>query len=328
MNLRENDKDTSNSTAITGRYKSIPVNPGEDVSRPTFAAGALMWRGDPADPEVAVIHRPGYDDWSLPKGKLDPGENLPGTAAREILEETGYTVRLGKLLGSVSYPVARRTKLVWYWTAEVIHGEFEANSEVDEMRWVSLDEAEELLSYDLDVEVLKKGRKRLSKEPDTRIIYVRHGRAHQRKNWSGCDDLRPLDKKGRRQAEFLTTELLPFAPERVYAALPDRCRDTVAPLASEIGTQVMVEQAFGDDAWQTSPDRAREKFREVIAQGGVSVICAQGLVMPELLSELAEESGLPLKDGAPCKKGCAWVLGFREGKLLTADYYATALPVK
>lgn len=328
MTLRENDKDTSNSTSINGRYKSIPASPGEDVSRPTFAAGAILWRGVPGDPEIAVIHRPGYDDWSLPKGKLDPGENLPATAAREIIEETGFDVRLGKLLGHVSYPVAKRTKLVWYWTAEVVSGEFEVNPEVDELRWVSFDEAEDLLSYELDVEVLRCGRKRMSREPDTRVIYVRHGRAHERKNWAGRDELRPLDKKGRRQAEFLTTELLPFKPERVYAALPDRCRDTVIPLASELDCPVVIDESFGDSIWESSPDMARARFDSVVAEGGVSVICAQGDVIPGMIADLAERAGLTLKDGVPCKKGSAWVLGFRGGELHTADYYASALPVK
>ena len=177
MTLHENDKDKDNDQSLTGRFREITADPGEGMSKPTYAAGAVLWRGDVDDPEIGIIHRPGYADWSLAKGKLDPGENLPMTAEREIREETGYTVRLGKLLGNVSYPVAGRTKLVWYWTAEVLDGEFTANSEVDELRWVSFDEAAELLTYDLDVDVLNKARKRLGNEPDTRIIYVRHGRA-------------------------------------------------------------------------------------------------------------------------------------------------------
>ena len=113
-NMHETDKDTQSEVFVSGRHQEIPVDPAVEFKRTTLAAGAVLWRGDPDDPEVAIIHRPHYDDWSLPKGKVDPGESLPTTAAREILEETGYTVRLGKLIGKVAYPVQGRTKVVYY----------------------------------------------------------------------------------------------------------------------------------------------------------------------------------------------------------------------
>ena len=98
------------------------------ASKAVFAAGAVLWRpGDDADaPEVAVIHRPRYDDWSLPKGKVDPGETEPVTAVREVAEETGYAAHLGRRLAAVSYPVEQNIKKVRYWTARAIGGEFSA----------------------------------------------------------------------------------------------------------------------------------------------------------------------------------------------------------
>ncbi|MBV7295184.1 NUDIX hydrolase [Corynebacterium sp. TAE3-ERU12] len=329
MALRENDKDIINDSDLCGRRRAIPVKPAEGVSKPTYAAGAVLWRGNPADPEIAVIHRPHYDDWSLAKGKLDPGENLPATAEREIREETGYQVRLGKLLGNVEYPVKDRTKMVWYWTAEVLGGDFTPNSEVDEIRWVSLDKARELVSYELDSGVLDKAAKRLAKEPDTRVIYVRHGRAHSRKKWAGEDYRRPLDKKGRRQSELLVAELLPFRPERIYAAEPDRCQQTVQPLAAELGVEVEVDSRFGDDGWLNSMVSAKKAFADVVAEGGVSVICAQGMIIPDMIASLSAKGTLPLEtDEVPCMKGSAWVLGFNDGVLTTADYYASALAIK
>lgn len=122
-NMHETDKDIRSEVFISGRHQEIPVDPAEEFKRTTLAAGAVLWRGDPHDPEVALIHRPHYDDWSLPKGKVDPGESLPATAAREIFEETGYSVRLGKLIGKVAYPVQGRTKVVYYWLARVLDGE-------------------------------------------------------------------------------------------------------------------------------------------------------------------------------------------------------------
>lgn len=123
--MHEKDKDLKGDTSVTGRLRQIPTEPGQDVTKPTFVAGAVLWRGDAHNSGIYVIHRPPYDDWSLPKGKLDAGENLIATAVREIWEETGYRVRLGKLVGNIFHPVIDRTKLVWYWTAEVLDGEFE-----------------------------------------------------------------------------------------------------------------------------------------------------------------------------------------------------------
>nr|WP_120491423.1 NUDIX hydrolase [Corynebacterium lactis] len=326
--MHEEDKDREGDTFVTGRLQEIPNSPAEGIAKPTYAAGAVLWRGEPSDPEVCVIHRPHYDDWSLPKGKLDSGENLPATAVREIWEETGYRVRLGKLVGRVSYPVGSRTKLVWYWTAEVLDGDFEKNSEVNELRWVRFDEAEKLVSYDLDRQVLAKARKRLTSEPDARLILVRHGRAHSRANWSGNDLLRPLDKKGRRQAELLVSELEGFHPERIYSADPVRCADTVAPLAAELGLEVAVDERFGDEYWISQEVLAKKAFADVVALGGVSVVCSQGHTIPHLLASLSAAGTLPLDGEINCKKGSAWVLGFNDGVLTTADYYASALPVK
>src|SRR4051812_43456031 len=88
------------------------------------AAGAVLWRRRGEGAEVALVHRPRYDDWSLPKGKLDPGETLPETAVREIEEETGFRAVLGRRLRTVRYPVGGEEKVVDYWAAEAVSGEF------------------------------------------------------------------------------------------------------------------------------------------------------------------------------------------------------------
>lgn len=160
--LHEQDKDTRGEMFLTGRLQQIPNHPQSEFKRTTLAAGAVLWRGDLNNPdslEVACIHRPHYDDWSLAKGKLDPDESLVQTAVREIKEETGFDVRLGKLLGKTVYPVKKTTKVVYYWTGEVTGGEFEPNDEVDEIRWLSIDDACALMTYDLDRQVLRKAQK-------------------------------------------------------------------------------------------------------------------------------------------------------------------------
>lgn len=326
----EVDKDASNSLAVTGRYQVIAADPAKEYKRSTLAAGAVLWRGDLADIdsiEVAVIHRPHYDDWSLAKGKVDPGESLPTCAAREILEETGYEVRLGKLLGKVTYPVLDRTKVVYYWTGEVLGGEFIPNDEVDEIRWLPIPEAMELLSYEVDRNVLAKAEKRFRLPADTRIIYIRHAKAHDRRTWAGDDNLRPLDKKGRRQAEMLVPMLLNYKPTSVFSAVPDRCQATAAPLADELGVDVSVDYLFGDDAWLNDQAAAQRRFEELTVAGGNHVVVAQGTIIPHMIAALSAKGRLPLTE-FPSKKASCWVLSFNNGDLTGADYLESPLPVK
>jgi 8-oxo-dGTP diphosphatase len=115
-----------------------------------------VWRRGPGGIEVAVVHRPSYDDWTLPKGKLDPGEDFETAALREVLEETGLRCRLGREVTSVSYEDRHgRSKLVRYWLMEPEAGEFAPNDEVDELRWLIREAAVKLLTYPRDRELLE-----------------------------------------------------------------------------------------------------------------------------------------------------------------------------
>jgi 8-oxo-dGTP diphosphatase len=115
------------------------------------AAGGVVWRRSDGSIEIALVHRPKYDDWSLPKGKLDPGESFEEAAIREVEEETGLRCELGPYLGETSYRDNKdRSKVVRWWAMEAGEGEFEPHSEVDDLRWVAIDEAQERLSYDRD----------------------------------------------------------------------------------------------------------------------------------------------------------------------------------
>ena len=328
--LHEQDKDTHGEMFLTGRLQEIPNHPQNEFKRTTLAAGAVLWRGNLKEQEsveVACIHRPHYDDWSLAKGKVDPDESLIQTAVREIKEETGFDVRLGKMLGKTVYPVKKTTKVVYYWTGEVTGGEFVPNDEVDEIRWLPFDQAVELMTYDLDRQVLRKAQKRFRTPADARVLYVRHARAHDREKWSGDDNLRPLDKKGRRQSEMLVPLLSAFAPERIFSAAPERCQTTVAPLADELGYEVAVDERFGDEAWLTDMVGAQRAFMDVVDQGGISVVCAQGDVIPGMLAWLSAQGTLPIDTDIHAKKGSVWVLSFSNGQLTGADYIPSALPV-
>ena len=122
------------------------------------AAGGVVWRlGVAGDVEVLLVHRPKYHDWSLPKGKRDPGETDEQCALREVAEETGLACALGPELAVVSSYIDRkgRPKEVRWWVMSIVEGVFSPTEEVDEIRWLSLDRARRLLTYDRDREVLE-----------------------------------------------------------------------------------------------------------------------------------------------------------------------------
>src|SRR5918996_824199 len=189
-----------------------------EAVKPIRAAGGVLWRPAPdreGKAEVAVIHRPRYDDWSLPKGKLAPGESTIDGAVREVLEETGYRVRVGRPLGEVRYTKSsgssNRPKVVRYWAMEAEGGSFSPSREVDELRWLDVDSARKLLTRPLDVKVLD----RFVRGPKLSgyVLLLRHGRAGERSSWEGDDRRRPLDELGMRQAEELVRLLSRFEVE-------------------------------------------------------------------------------------------------------------------
>lgn len=125
-----------------------------DVS--VWAAGGVITRRTGSHTKVLIVHRPRYDDWSLPKGKLDEGESLKTAALREVLEETGYSCSVGERLPVMIYTDGKgRSKAVVYWTMTIVSGKFRSNSEVDEAKWVRPGRAAKMLDYQRDVELLR-----------------------------------------------------------------------------------------------------------------------------------------------------------------------------
>ncbi|MBU3701125.1 MAG: NUDIX hydrolase [Acidimicrobiia bacterium] len=122
---------------------------------PVRAAGGVVWRRGDTGVEVVVVHRPRYDDWSFPKGKLEPGEEFAAAARREVLEETGFVCEAGDELPPVTYTDHRgRPKVVRYWIMQVVRGEFTPNDEVDRLEWLPLTEAAQRLTYGHDAALL------------------------------------------------------------------------------------------------------------------------------------------------------------------------------
>jgi 8-oxo-(d)GTP phosphatase len=300
---------------------------GAAAKKAVAAAGAVLWRpdSDAAAPEVAIIHRPRYDDWSLPKGKVDAGETEPVTAVREVREETGYVSHLGRRLGAVSYPLEQGIKKVWYWAARAVDGEFRPNAEVDELIWLPVPDAMQRLGYPHDRKVLR----RFAKHPaDTRsVLIVRHGTAGSRHSYRGDDRERPLDKHGRAQAECLVGQLLAFGPTELYAADQARCHQTLEPLAEELGVTIQNEPGLTEERYATDREAARHRVLEIAANGGTPVICTQGKVIPDLIGWWCERERVqPETTGN--RKGSTWVMSLVGDRLVAADHMSSPLARK
>jgi 8-oxo-dGTP pyrophosphatase MutT (NUDIX family)/phosphohistidine phosphatase SixA len=306
--------------------KEIPPS-AIPASKAVLAAGGVLWRSgaDPFTPEVAIIHRPRYDDWTLPKGKLDPGETEPVTAVREVAEETGHNSHLGRRLAAVSYPIETGIKKVRFWAAHSTGGEFTPNAEVDELKWLPATQAMKELGYVHDRKVLR----RFLKLPvDTKtVLIVRHGTAGSKSRYNGDDRDRPLDKHGRAQAESLVGQVLAFGAEVVHAADRTRCHQTVEPLAEELGATIRNEPLLTEEAYADDRKAARHRILEIAASEGTPVICTQGRVIPDLIAWWCERDGVR-PDKSRNRKGSTWVMSLYDGRLVAADHITSPLAAK
>jgi len=293
------------------------------------AAGCVIWRSqDDGTLETAVVHRPKYDDWSLPKGKPEAGEHLLQTAHREVLEETGLDVVLGRRSVRTHYDVdlpdgGSAPKEVDYWTAQWTGGEFVPNHEVDELRWLPVDQATALCSHDHDRAVLV-DLERTDVPCMPTLALVRHGHAGHRPDWDGPDDLRPLDSRGEREAARLAEVLPVFGPVDVLSARRIRCEQTVAPLAERLGVPVQPLPELGEEEFGDDPQAGLATVDRLLAPRstpGIAVVCSQGGAIPSVLLSLGVRwEGVAGRLYPPAAKGSVWVLGGRPGAL-SADYY-------
>jgi 8-oxo-(d)GTP phosphatase len=293
------------------------------------AAGGVLWRAR-ADGtvETVLVHRPKYGDWSLPKGKLDTGEHLLPAAVREVTEETGEAVVLGRRSLQVRYTVPDGPKRVDYWLMQACGGSFDANSEIDDLRWVPLAEAGDVVTYDHDRAVLADAlRDDVPRAPT--VLLVRHGSAGSRSEWDGDDDLRPLDEKGLGQARRLAEVLPHFRPTAVYSVPRTRCTQTVEPLAEKLGLEVQPLPALGEPEFADDPQTGLtviEQLLEPRTEPGVTVVCSQGGAIPSVLTALGVRwEGLGGRLFPPSAKGSVWALGGRPNAL-AADYYRDFKP--
>lgn len=256
------------------------------------AAGAVITREGDNGTEFLLIHRHLREDWTFPKGKVDPGENIVGAAVREVREETGFAIRLGLPLPTQHYTANGIPKDVNYWHATILKGEFTPNEEVDEIRWVTFDAAKELLSYAHDADVLTAASVAIPSRP---LIVLRHTQAMKRAEWAATpfgatapDAARPLTAVGRMQANALVSALAAFGVTQVNSSDSRRCRDTVGPYASARSISINLESSVSEEQHLIDPEFARDRVRNIATVNEPVVLCTHRPVMPSVMAVLSE----------------------------------------
>ncbi|WP_162605882.1 NUDIX hydrolase [Jiangella aurantiaca] len=268
---------------------------------PVLAAGAVLWREQPGAPdgrvEICLVHRPRYDDWSLPKGKLEAGESLLVCAAREVFEETGHQVTLGRPLPPQHYTVAGRPKTVRYWLAEADpHAAARLpDREIDEVVFLPAGEAVRRLSHERDAELVRAAlRGPLRTTP---LVLLRHAKAVPRATWPGPDIERPLAAEGSADLEPLGEALGTLGLGRVLSSDSVRCAETVRPFALKQGLVVELEPHLSEENLRVRHDHPAEAVIRSLLRDGPAVVCSHRPVLPLLFEAAGADPGDDLEPG-------------------------------
>ncbi|WP_418907119.1 NUDIX hydrolase [Glutamicibacter endophyticus] len=255
------------------------------------AAGAIPWKVVDGELRVLLIHRPRYDDWSWPKGKLDDGESVAECAVREVYEEVGLSVHLGLPLSATAYSVKGKAKIVYYWAAKVADGVTAQpdGGECDKVRWVSGSKALKLLTNASDrqpLEDLMKAHKKGRLDTLAHII-LRHAKAKPRGNWTREEGERPLAATGRRQAQAVSRLLSAWMPQRVYSSPWTRCLQTITPYAAKYSLKPKKLRSMTEYAASLKPHKAQAVLGKILAREQSSLLCTHRPVLPLLLEVLS-----------------------------------------
>ncbi len=281
------------------------------------AAGAVCWREVNGKLKVLLVHRESRADVSLPKGKLDPGETPPETAAREVEEETGLHIALGVPLGTIEYTMGGgREKVVYYWAAEVSDEAFEASSfspddEIAALEWLSLDKARTAVTYDRDRDILDRFAAHVAAgtHKTFALIALRHAKAVPPGSWDGPDTTRPLLHRGLGQAASTSKAIAAYGPQRLVSSTAARCLATCEPLAIKTGIKIKAIAGISQDAYEEGQSTARKVVKRLLDKGDTVVLCSHGPVLPEIVAAAVKETGSALD--APLR---------RAGMLSTAEF--------
>lgn len=258
---------------------------------PIRAAGVVLFREEDGVKQTLAVHRPHRHDWSLPKGKLEPGEHVLAAAVRECDEETGITPTLGAPLARLQYLANGAPKIVDYWVANAAESvPFNPDDEIDEVRWIDVDAADELLTYPGDVELVRKA---VGMPETLPFIILRHTNALKRSHFDGENDqLRPLSGKGRTQAKALVPLLASYGVTNIHSSLSLRCTETVRRYAKSLGRKVRTESAITEEDHRIQPKAAIRRVKLLFAKPKPTVVCTHRPVLPSVMRAVADSLGL------------------------------------
>jgi 8-oxo-dGTP diphosphatase len=262
----------------------------KDAGKKITAAGTVVLRPvADREPDVLLVHRPRYDDWSLPKGKIDPDEYLAGCAVRETLEEAAVDVRLGLPLDRLSYPVGGGMKSVSYWRARAMTERAHTpDSEVDEVLWLPASHAVRKVTYADERPLITQAIG--LPEDTTPLVILRHGKAMLRANWTGRDQARTLDERGRRQSRLLVPLLEAFGVGRLASSNAIRCVKTLQPFARIHRLEVEGWSTLTEEAAEKNPKAVATLMKRLARQAAESAeplaICGHRPVLPLMLAAL------------------------------------------
>lgn len=297
------------------------------MSRPTvLAAGGVLWRHDPADPEVALVHRPRYDDWSLPKGKAEPGEHLLVTAVREMSEETGHRPRIGSRLTTVRYRVTSggrpANKVVTYWSMREDGGAFRPSREVDELEWLPLRAARRRVTSAADRVVLDVfARTVKDTEP---LLLLRNGSTVAPPGRRGRAAEARLNRSGREQAAALVEVLGGLGVTDLLSADLPACTEMLTPFAAATGLTVRRESRLTRAGFAGNEQEVSDRVRREASAASALVVCGQQRVISGLLRSLGGGGGARPPGETGVKKGGWWLLHHRNGTISSYERHEPA----
>lgn len=268
-----------------------------------YAAGVVCWREQAGEFQVALVHREKYNDWGFAKGKQDPGEELCETAVREVLEETGIKIRLGRKLSVINYKVdSGEDKEVHYWASKVTDkavrkSKFAPNEEIAKIEWHDAKKALKLLSYPHDRALLKDVvNLHEEKELETRaLIVLRHAQATPRSEWKNGESSRPLTSIGIEQSKRLISQLAAYGPKRLITSPWRRCRDTVAPYATQMKRQLIERTQLSEYSAEKNPKKSKRLVDDIFEGTQSTLICTHRPALPKVLEAIADRARLDLR---------------------------------
>ena len=283
------------------------------------AAGAVLWRkSDTSQLEIAVIHRPRYDDWSLPKGKVESGESHISAGYREIQEETGYESTFGPEIGTVVYKLEGAPKEVTYWAAAATVKSGTPNpQEVDEVLWLEPKKAKEKLSNKDDRAIVDFF---LEFGVDTfPIILLRHAKALKRTEWDGDDGDRPLEHRGQLQAKRLLPIYLPYGISEVHTSDALRCIETIDLMTRLIEKTAIFSADLSEYGYAKDKEAPLDYVQDLMDRGISAIVCSHNPIIPKVVKKLVGKKYFKSMD-RELEPAQAIVLHCRAGEVIACDW--------